>query len=108
MRLRNAGNACVFIQDRGTARLVVLAPIRSDSVRQLPGGTRVRVFMQRPLMHVGQEGCLAERHSGIAIGCEVLDLLQLPSQLPRSAMLTPSLKTLTRQNHVKEQSDPDA
>jgi len=70
------------MQDRGTARIVLLARICSDSVRQLPGGMIFKVFMQRPLTHVGQSGRLAERDSGIAIGCEVLDLLQLPSQLP--------------------------
>ncbi len=43
------------MQDRGTAPVVVLARICSASVRQLPGGMRVKVLMQRPLMHVGQD-----------------------------------------------------
>ena len=68
---------------------------------------RVEVFMQRAITHIGQDGCLAERDSGIAIGCEVLDLLQLLSQLPRS---TPSLltKMLTCRDHCQELGDTDA
>ncbi len=65
---------------------------------------------QRPFMHVEQDARLLERDSGIAIGCEVLDLLQLPCQLPRSAMSTPSLPTkmLTCRGRFQEPSDTDA
>jgi len=49
----------------------------------------------------------ADRESGI--GCEVLHLLQLPSQLPRCLQCQRrACKMLTRQDHVQEQSDPDA
>ena len=53
---------------------------------------------------------LAERDSGIAIGCELLDLLQLPSQLRRSAMSTPSLLTKmpTCRDHFQEPNDTGA